>query len=114
MEEADLSALGQRSAPRGTLTISAPPISGEDVLRPVIDADLETYPKWSSRTGVGAACPFPNIVDAWRAAKAEFPAPSCASNGGQAPVHIAIRNYGDFPRLLDRVLIADEPLWTDL
>lgn len=32
----------------------------------------------------------------------------------RAAVHIAIRNYGDFPRLMDRVLIADEPLWADL
>ncbi|WP_068084617.1 TauD/TfdA dioxygenase family protein [Novosphingobium rosa] len=29
-------------------------------------------------------------------------------------VHYAVRNYGDYPRLLDRVLIADEPLWADL
>lgn len=32
----------------------------------------------------------------------------------RAAVHIAIRNYGDFPRLLDRVLIADEPLYAEL
>lgn len=32
----------------------------------------------------------------------------------RAAVHIAIRDYGDFPRLLDRILIADEPLWADL
>ncbi len=29
-------------------------------------------------------------------------------------VHFAVRNYGDFPRELDRVLIADEPLYADL
>ncbi len=29
-------------------------------------------------------------------------------------VHYAARNYGDYPRELDRVLIADEPLYTDL
>jgi taurine dioxygenase len=29
-------------------------------------------------------------------------------------VHYAVRNYGDYPRVLDRVLIADEPLWADL
>ena len=29
-------------------------------------------------------------------------------------VHYAVRNYGDYPRLLNRVLIADEPLWADL
>ena len=32
----------------------------------------------------------------------------------RAAVHIAVRNYGNFPRLLDRVLIADEPLYADL
>ena len=37
-------AAGERSAPRGTLTISAPPISGEEILRPVIDAYLEAHP----------------------------------------------------------------------
>lgn len=44
LEEADMCAAGERSAPRGTLTISAPPISGEEILRPVIDAYLDTYP----------------------------------------------------------------------
>ncbi|MBZ9648466.1 TauD/TfdA family dioxygenase [Sphingobium sp. 3R8] len=29
-------------------------------------------------------------------------------------VHYAVRNYGDYPRLLRRVLIADEPLYADL
>lgn len=32
----------------------------------------------------------------------------------RAAVHIAIRNYGDFPRVLDRILIADEPQYADL
>ncbi len=32
----------------------------------------------------------------------------------RAAVHIAIRNYGDFPRELDRILIVDEPLYADL
>lgn len=32
----------------------------------------------------------------------------------RAAVHIAVRNYGDYPRLLDRILIADEPLYADL
>lgn len=29
-------------------------------------------------------------------------------------VHYAVRNYGDYPRELDRVLIEDEPLYADL
>jgi len=32
----------------------------------------------------------------------------------RAAVHYAVRNYGDYPRLLERLLIADEPLWADL
>jgi alpha-ketoglutarate-dependent sulfate ester dioxygenase len=32
----------------------------------------------------------------------------------RAAVHYAVRNYGDYPRVLERVLIADEPLWSDL
>lgn len=29
-------------------------------------------------------------------------------------VHYAVRNYGDFPRRLERILIQDEPLYADL
>jgi len=32
----------------------------------------------------------------------------------RAAVHYAVRNYGDFPRLMERVLIADETLHADL
>ncbi|WP_313805495.1 TauD/TfdA family dioxygenase [Sphingobium sp.] len=32
----------------------------------------------------------------------------------RAAVHYAVRNYGDFPRVLDRILIADEPLHANL
>src|SRR3954470_8104007 len=41
---ADLAAAGEHAAPTGTLTITAPPIGGEEILRPVIDAFLEEYP----------------------------------------------------------------------
>jgi DNA-binding transcriptional LysR family regulator len=44
LEEADLIVAGERTAPRGTLTITAPPISGEEILRPIIDAYLAAYP----------------------------------------------------------------------
>jgi DNA-binding transcriptional LysR family regulator len=44
LEEADISVAGERAAPRGTLTVSAPPISGEAILRPIIDAYLDAYP----------------------------------------------------------------------
>jgi alpha-ketoglutarate-dependent sulfate ester dioxygenase len=32
----------------------------------------------------------------------------------RAAVHRAVRNYGDYPRSLERVLIDDEPLWRNL
>jgi alpha-ketoglutarate-dependent taurine dioxygenase len=32
----------------------------------------------------------------------------------RAAVHYAVRNYGDFPRLLERILIADEPQYANL
>ena len=44
LEEADMAAAGERAAPRGTLTVTAPPISGEEILRPIIDAYLEAFP----------------------------------------------------------------------
>ena len=44
LQEADLSAAGELAAPRGMLTVSAPPVSGEEILRPIIDAYLEAFP----------------------------------------------------------------------
>ena len=32
----------------------------------------------------------------------------------RAAVHYAVRNYGDYPRLLERILIADDPQYADL
>jgi len=32
----------------------------------------------------------------------------------RAAVHYAVKNYGDFPRVLERILIADAPLYADL
>jgi alpha-ketoglutarate-dependent taurine dioxygenase len=32
----------------------------------------------------------------------------------RATVHYAVKNYGDYPRKLHRILIADEPLYGDL
>ena len=49
LEEADLLAAGERSAPRGTLTLTAPLVSGEEVLRPILDAFLDAYPTVSAR-----------------------------------------------------------------
>jgi DNA-binding transcriptional LysR family regulator len=49
LEDADVAAAGERAVPRGTLTISAPIISGELVLRPILDAFLDEYPTVSAR-----------------------------------------------------------------
>jgi DNA-binding transcriptional LysR family regulator len=49
LEEADILAAGERSAPRGTLTLTAPIISGQEVLRPILDDFLDAYPTVSAR-----------------------------------------------------------------
>lgn len=49
LEEAEIVAVGEKTAPRGTLTLSAPPISGEDILRPIVDEFLEAYTNVSVR-----------------------------------------------------------------
>ena len=49
LEDADVAAAGERAVPRGTLAISAPTISGELVLRPILDAFLDAYPTVSAR-----------------------------------------------------------------
>lgn len=49
LEEADILAGGERAAPRGMLTLSAPPVSGEEILRPILDDFLERHPMVSAR-----------------------------------------------------------------
>ncbi|WP_331375798.1 LysR family transcriptional regulator [Sinorhizobium chiapasense] len=49
LEEADMLAGGERSAPRGMLTISAPPILGEEVLCPILDDFLDLHPAVSAQ-----------------------------------------------------------------
>lgn len=44
LQEAEAVATGEQATPRGVLTITAPPISGEEILRPIINAYLEAYP----------------------------------------------------------------------
>lgn len=52
LEEADVTAAGEKAVPRGTLSVSAPTISGELVLRPVLDAFLDAYPTVSARVAL--------------------------------------------------------------
>jgi|SRR5579859_376046 len=49
LEEADMVAAVERSAPRGTLTVTAPVAAGEDILRPILDAFLGAFPSVNVR-----------------------------------------------------------------
>ncbi|XHS76529.1 LysR family transcriptional regulator [Burkholderiaceae bacterium UC74_6] len=49
LEEADIAAAGERSAPRGMLTITAPVAAGEKMLRPMLDAFMDKFPEVSVR-----------------------------------------------------------------
>jgi DNA-binding transcriptional LysR family regulator len=49
LKEADMLAGGERSAPRGTLTLTAPVAAGEELLRSVLDAFMDGYPTISVR-----------------------------------------------------------------
>ena len=49
LDEADAIAAGEHSAPRGTLTVTAPVAAGEDLMRPILDAFMDRYPEVSVR-----------------------------------------------------------------
>ncbi len=49
LEEATMMAAGERSAPRGTLTLTAPETPGEAVLRPIVDAFMDVFPAVCAR-----------------------------------------------------------------
>ncbi|OJH41885.1 LysR family transcriptional regulator [Cystobacter ferrugineus] len=49
LEEADMLAAGERGAPRGLLSITAPLVSGSRILRPILDAFLEQQPAVKAR-----------------------------------------------------------------
>ncbi len=49
LEEAEMVAAGERSAPRGTLTLTAPEIPGDAVLRPILDSYMDAFPAVSAR-----------------------------------------------------------------
>lgn len=49
LEEADMLAADEWSAPRGLLTVTAPVAAGEDVLRPIIDEFIDRHPDVSIR-----------------------------------------------------------------
>lgn len=49
LEEADMLAASESAAPRGTLNVSGPIVSGARILRPVLDAYLDAYPVVKAR-----------------------------------------------------------------
>jgi DNA-binding transcriptional LysR family regulator len=49
LEEADMLAAGEGSAPRGMLSLSGPIVSGARILRPILDAFLDAYPAVKAR-----------------------------------------------------------------
>jgi len=49
LTEADTQAASERTAPRGTLVVSAPVVCGEEVLRPIVDDFLDAFPTVSAR-----------------------------------------------------------------
>lgn len=49
LEEAEVTAAGERAAPRGTLVLSAPVAAGEAVLRPLLDEFMDLYPEVAVR-----------------------------------------------------------------
>ncbi|MEC4593032.1 MULTISPECIES: LysR family transcriptional regulator [Nitrospirillum] len=49
LDEADMLAAGERSAPRGLLTVTAPVAAGENVLGPILAGFMDAYPDVSVR-----------------------------------------------------------------
>jgi DNA-binding transcriptional LysR family regulator len=49
LEEAEMVAAGEGSAPRGTLTLTAPEIPGDAVLRPILESYMDAFPAVSAR-----------------------------------------------------------------
>ena len=49
LDEADMQAAGERTAPRGLLTVTAPLIAGARILRPILDAFLDGQPAVQAR-----------------------------------------------------------------
>ena len=49
LKEADMTAVGEKSAPRGTLTVTAPVAAGEDIVRPLLGAYIDAFPAVSVR-----------------------------------------------------------------
>jgi DNA-binding transcriptional LysR family regulator len=80
LREVENLAAGERSTPRGTLSLAAPVSIGEDVLRPILDAFLDAYPTISAKfnlldqaanlidEGVDVAIRVGHLADSWQVA----------------------------------------------
>jgi DNA-binding transcriptional LysR family regulator len=106
LEEADMVAGGERSSPRGMLTISAPPILGEEVLRPILDEFLTAHPSVSVRMLMLDR--FVNLVDEGVDIALRIGTLADSSN-------IATRIGGDVRRVVvaSPEYLADKPALTD-
>jgi hypothetical protein len=77
-------------------------------------------PLWSGSAPAGAGVRRGPVVPDDQYRKPEFQVRFSGRPGSvafwdnRAAGHYAMRNYGDFPRLLERILIADEPQYADL
>jgi DNA-binding transcriptional LysR family regulator len=49
LEDAEVTAAGDRSSPRGNLALTAPEIPGEAILRPILEAFMDAHPAVSAR-----------------------------------------------------------------
>ncbi len=49
LDEADMLASSSTSVPNGTLAVAAPVLTGEDVLRPILDDFLDAFPTVSAK-----------------------------------------------------------------
>jgi len=49
LKDAEALAAGERSGPRGTLSVTAPVCGGEEILGPILDAFLDAYPTVSAK-----------------------------------------------------------------
>ncbi|AUW42624.1 LysR family transcriptional regulator [Rhizobium leguminosarum] len=106
LEEADMVAGGERSSPKGMLTISAPPILGEEVLRPILDEFLTVHPSVSVRMLMHDR--FVNLVDEGVDIALRIGTLADSSN-------IATRIGGDVRRVVvaSAEYLADKPALTD-
>jgi len=111
LEEADIVAGSERSAPRGTLTLTAPIITGEDILRAVLDAFMNEYQAVNARLylldrpvnlideGIDVALRIAHLADSnFTAVRVGDVRRIVAASPGYLARHPAIREPGDLAK----------------